>query len=159
MGDVWIAAIVAAYALGCLNAAYYWVRFTRATDIRLAGSGNAGARNVGRVYGWRSFCTVLCWDGMKGVFAAYGGLWLAGQASPLAGICALAAVIGHIWPVQLRGRGGKGLATATGAVAALLVAQAIASLVLAFAVLMPLLLFTHRRNIHTYYLSRRRKCQ
>lgn len=156
MNAVWFAAIVASYALGCLNAAYYWVLLTHATDIRLAGSGNAGARNAGRVYGWCDFVIVFGLDALKAVFAVCAGLWLAGQASPLAGVCALAVVIGHVWPLQLRGRGGKGLASAIGAVLALLAAPTPSSLSLAAVGLTPLLLFTHRRNIAAYWRADRR---
>lgn len=156
MNAVWFAAIVASYALGCLNAAYYWVLLAHASDIRLAGSGNAGARNVGRVYGRRDFVIVFCLDALKAVLAVCAALWLAGQDSPLPGVCAMAVVIGHVWPLQLRGRGGKGLATAIGAVLALLAAPTPSSLSLAVVGLIPLLLFTHRRNIAAYWRADRR---
>ena len=157
MNAGWFAVIVASYGLGCLNAAYYWVLLTHAADIRLAGSGNAGARNVGRVYGGCDFVIVVGLDALKAVLAVCAGLWMGGIASPLAGLCALAVVIGHIWPLQLRGRGGKGLASGIGALLALLVAQSPSSLSLALSGLPALLLFTHRRNISAAWQADRNR--
>lgn len=155
MNTVWFAAILASYVLGCLNAAYYWVRLVHGADLRLKGSGNAGARNAGRVYGWCDFVIVFALDALKAVLAVCAGLWLAGPASPLAGLCALAVVIGHVWPLQLRGRGGKGLASAIGALLALLLARSSGSLSLTWAGLLALLLFTHRHNIGAYWRAGR----
>lgn len=155
MATVWFAAIAASYAMGCLNAAYYWVRLVHGADIRLEGSGNAGARNVGRSYGACDFVIVFGLDALKAVLAVCAGIWLGGQDGPLAALCALAVVIGHIWPLQLRGRGGKGLASAIGALLTLLLAQSPSSLRLASMGLFALLLFTHRSNIAVYWRSGR----
>ena len=109
-----IAALLAAYLLGCLNAGYYVVRLRAGTDVRRQGSGSAGARNAGRVLGRGGFAAVFLLDCAKGAAA----LWMAGAlGAGGAGTAAamLAVVLGHVLPVQLGFRGGKGASTALGA--------------------------------------------
>ena len=108
---------LASYALGCFSAAYYLFRFFTGRDIRTRGSGNAGAKNIGRELGRFAFVVVFLIDFAKGTLA----VWLArhfeiGAASVI--IAAVAVVAGHIWPAQLHFRGGKGVATGLGALAA-----------------------------------------
>ena len=107
-------AVIASYALGCFNAGYYLVRWRTGQDIRTQGSGNAGATNVGRLLGrsWFSFVFIL--DCAKGAAAVATALWMELHAAFVAGVV-LAVIAGHIWPLQLGGRGGKGIATALGA--------------------------------------------
>lgn len=87
-------------------------------DIRSLGSGNAGATNVGRVLGRRAALAVFALDALKGAAAVLvaGALdprpWTVWSAGTL-------SVAGHIWPAFHRFRGGKGAATAAGALAAL----------------------------------------
>lgn len=105
--------VLASYVLGCLTAGYYLVRLIKGIDIRLEGSGNVGARNVGRVAGPLAFTVTFLVDFGKGALA----VWLAEHfgSRPLAVICVILAVTaGHIWPIQLRFHGGKGAATALG---------------------------------------------
>jgi glycerol-3-phosphate acyltransferase PlsY len=104
-------AVVLSYLLGCLNTGYYYVRLVHRQDIRLAGSGTAGARNAGRLFGKRAFVLVFLGDAAKGAAATAVGLSLGPESGAL---CAVAVVVGHIWPVQLRLRGGKGIASALG---------------------------------------------
>ncbi|MFO1475487.1 MAG: glycerol-3-phosphate acyltransferase [Verrucomicrobiota bacterium] len=105
---------LAAYVLGCLTAGYYLVRFLADADIRELGSGSVGARNVGRVLGKTGFfLTVLC-DFSKGALAVWGARHFLGEER-LAAIAMAGVVVGHIWPVQLRFHGGKGMATSLGA--------------------------------------------
>jgi glycerol-3-phosphate acyltransferase PlsY len=109
-----LVAAVAAYALGCVCAGYYLVRLVAAEDIRMSGSGAAGATNVGRRFGAGGFTVTLALDCAKGAAAA----WTARQAGldPLAaGLAVVAVVVGHVWPAQLRFRGGKGIAPSLGA--------------------------------------------
>ena len=106
------------YLIGCCTFGYYLVRIFTGQDIRSMGSGNAGSRNVGRVLGTKGFVLTLIGDAGKGVLA----VWLARHfcAEPWAGQLALvAATCGHIWPLQLRFRGGKGFATLAGGLAML----------------------------------------
>lgn len=106
------AAVVAGYLTGSLSPAAFLA--TRAgVDLRTAGSGNPGATNVGRVLGRRTGVGVGLFDMAKGALPAAGF----GLFSPSAGLLAgLAAVLGHVTSPFLRGRGGKGVATAAGAV-------------------------------------------
>jgi glycerol-3-phosphate acyltransferase PlsY len=102
------------YALGCFTAAYYLVRLRTGRDIRTMGSGTVGARNAGRVLGRAGFAATFAIDVAKGALAV--GAARALEAAPWAVMLAAVAVVtGHIWPAQLRFQGGKGLATALGA--------------------------------------------
>jgi glycerol-3-phosphate acyltransferase PlsY len=107
------AVLVACYALGCFVAAYYVTRWRRGVDIRASGSGNAGARNMARVYGMTDAIITLLIDAAKGAIAVIAGLTFVGaEWAALAAL--LAAIIGHIWPMQLSFHGGKGVATGLG---------------------------------------------
>jgi acyl phosphate:glycerol-3-phosphate acyltransferase len=117
------------YLVGCLNAGYYFVRLFYGQDIRLLGTGTAGARNAGRLYGPWGFSVVFLLDCVKGAALTALGL---GMGVTYAGAAAVAVVVGHIWPVQLRFRGGKGVASALGA---LMVLAPILLLVIAFSVM------------------------
>ena len=105
---------MAAYLLGSLPSAFIVVRLARGTDLRTAKSGNVGALNAFRVTGsgWIGLA-VLTLDVGKGILAVV----LAGAGAGLAtqSLVATLAVAGHNWPLWLGGRGGKGLATAAGA--------------------------------------------
>jgi len=104
---------VGAYILGCFSTGYYLVRARTGRDIRQFESGATGARNVGRALGRLGFFLTLLGDFGKGVLAVWATRKLAGNESA-AGIALLAVVCGHIWPAQLRFRGGKGVATTLG---------------------------------------------
>jgi glycerol-3-phosphate acyltransferase PlsY len=105
--------IVAGYLLGCICTGYYLVRFRTGDDIRNSGSGSTGARNVSRTLGKFGYAVTLILDILKGVIAV--GLTVAlGVECWAVVITFLAVVCGHIWPVQLRFRGGKGVAVMLG---------------------------------------------
>ena len=106
--------IAAAYLIGSLPTAFLLVRWLRGADIRRTESGSVGALNAFRATGagWVGW-TVLVVDVLKGVVAV--ALAGSGASTYLQALVAAAAVAGHNWPVWLRGRGGKGLATAAGA--------------------------------------------
>jgi acyl phosphate:glycerol-3-phosphate acyltransferase len=105
--------MLASYFLGCFTSGYYLVRFRTGEDIRQRGSGNVGARNVGRTIGPLGFTITFLLDFAKGALAtqvaAYFNLGAWGVV-----LAMWAVVIGHIWPVQLRFHGGKGIATSLG---------------------------------------------
>lgn len=105
--------VLGAYGLGCLTTGYYLVRIRVGQDIRSLGSGNVGARNVGRILGKPGFLITLVGDFGKGVLAIW-AVWHFSGNDFLALIALLAVTLGHIWPVQLRFRGGKGVATSLG---------------------------------------------
>ncbi len=109
-----IALIAAAYALGCLSTGYYLVRVRSGADVRQTGSGNVGARNVGRILGRKALAITLLGDTAKGAIPVFAALTL--DMEPWAVMAAFIAVVaGHLWPAQLGFRGGKGLATTMGA--------------------------------------------
>lgn len=110
-----IAVLAGSYVLGCFLAAYYVTRWRHGVDIRASGSGNAGARNMARVYGMPYAVLTLLLDGAKGAIAVWAGIHFVG--AEWAGVAALlAAMVGHIWPIQLGFRGGKGVATGLGGI-------------------------------------------
>lgn len=105
------------YFIGCFTAGYYWTRWKTGQDIRHLGSGNVGARNVGRVLGSWGFTITFLLDFLKGVLAVAGAQKLALSSTAMA-LTIAAVVAGHLWPAQLRGLGGKGIATSLGALLA-----------------------------------------
>lgn len=89
-------------------------------DIREAGSGNPGATNVARLYGWRLGLQVLLLDLLKGFVPVKLALWLWPDAGLLgAGLVGVTAFLAHCFPIYLAFRGGKGVATAGGVLLAL----------------------------------------
>jgi glycerol-3-phosphate acyltransferase PlsY len=106
--------VVASYLLGCVNGAFYLHRLRTGADIRTSGSGNAGARNAWRVMGRAFFIPVFLVDAGKGALAAWGALALSLAPSGIA-LAVVAVVLGHVFPMQLGFRGGKGIATTLGA--------------------------------------------
>ena len=109
-----VAVIVAAYAIGCFATGYYLVRWRTGQDVRAQGTGSAGATNAARALGKTAFAVVFALDVAKGALAVALARWL-GEAEATPALAAVAVVAGHIWPVQLGMRGGKGVATAFGA--------------------------------------------
>jgi glycerol-3-phosphate acyltransferase PlsY len=110
-------AVAVAYLVGSIPFAYLLSR-RRGVDLREVGSGNIGASNVLRTSGVRAAVLAMVLDGVKGALAVLLAQRLAvGQAVPVA--AGLASVLGHIYPVWLRFRGGKGVATAAGVFAIL----------------------------------------
>ena len=111
-------AILGGYLLGSLPFGYWVPRLVRGEDIRTKGSGNIGASNVFRVYGRSLGVPVALLDVAKGFAAASLGLWAGGALIGV--LAASAAMIGHARPVFLQfQKGGKMVATAGGALLAL----------------------------------------
>ncbi len=111
-------ALAAAYLLGSVPFAIVLVRLFRGVDVRTQGSGNAGATNVLRTAGKGLAVGTMLLDVGKGALAVllmqavtYDPRWLGGAA--------VAAVLGHVFPVWFSFRGGKGVATAIGGFAVL----------------------------------------
>ena len=103
-----------AYVLGCFTSGYYFVRWFTGQDIRRVGSGNVGARNVGRLLGKKGFLLTVLFDVSKGVITVLVARHFT-LDDRLVLLAMSAVVAGHIWPAQLRCRGGKGMATSLGA--------------------------------------------
>jgi len=109
---------VAGYICGSISWAVVIGRL-KGVDIRKEGSGNPGATNVTRVLGkkWGVLCFFL--DFLKGLLPTLAATWLLADV-PAAAVCAgAAAVVGHMWPIFLGFKGGKGVSTTAGALAAL----------------------------------------
>ncbi|MBF0296618.1 MAG: glycerol-3-phosphate 1-O-acyltransferase PlsY [Magnetococcales bacterium] len=110
--------LAGAYLLGAVPFGLLVARFTGAGDIRRQGSGNIGATNVLRVAGRAAGAAALLLDIGKGALAAGCAMYLLGRDSPYTALAVLLAFLGHLYPVYLRFRGGKGVAVALGALLA-----------------------------------------
>lgn len=114
----WAGLILGAYLLGSISFSVLIVRLRQGFDVRDRGSGNAGASNVLRLAGPGSAAAVLLLDLAKGAVPVQIGHALAAPG-PVVGAAAAAAVVGHVAPIFHGFRGGKGVATATGALGSL----------------------------------------
>lgn len=112
-----ILAGVLAYLLGSVSFGVLISKLAHKDDIRRHGSGNAGMTNALRVYGGKTAIWVFAGDFLKGGLAVWLGLLLGGGYGQMA--AALLVVVGHLFPVFFGFRGGKGVATAAGAILAL----------------------------------------
>lgn len=104
---------VAGYLLGSIPFGYLLVRAFRGADVRTTGSGNIGATNVARTSPILGLLT-LVFDVLKGIAAVGLALTMFPANRTVAFVAALAAISGHVFPVWLRFRGGKGVATGLG---------------------------------------------
>jgi glycerol-3-phosphate acyltransferase PlsY len=115
-------AVALSYIVGSIPAAYLAGK-SRGIDLRRYGSGNLGATNVVRALGWKVGLVVFAFDVAKGALPVLLlPRWAGGPLSPevIAILCGVAAILGHFRPVFLKfGKGGKGVATATGVFLAL----------------------------------------
>jgi acyl phosphate:glycerol-3-phosphate acyltransferase len=105
-------ALILAYLLGSIPFGLLLAKAMGAGDIRKIGSGNIGATNALRTGNKKLGALTLLGDMLKGTAAVTITYLLAPEFAPLAGII---AVLGHVFPVWLRFKGGKGVATALGA--------------------------------------------
>lgn len=119
----------AAYLLGSIPFGLLLARLFGGADVRKSGSGNIGAANVTRVVGPLAGILTLALDAAKGA----AGVWLAARFAEENAtwmmLAALAALVGHCFPVWLKFKGGKGVATALGVFLALCLPAAIAALI------------------------------
>jgi len=120
-----VIAVILAYLIGSIPTAVWVGKGFHGIDVREHGSGNAGATNVIRVLGWKTGVPVLLIDMAKGCLAALFPLFMhlapAGSAQliNLQIFTGLTAITGHMFPVFAGFKGGKGVATAAGAIAAI----------------------------------------
>ena len=118
LASIWI--VVLAYLLGSVPVGYLLVRVFRKQDIRTVGSGNIGATNVLRSGGKGLGAATFVLDVVKGAAAVLIGTFLAAPLMPgvpqrnVEALAALCAVIGHMFPIWLQFKGGKGVATGFG---------------------------------------------
>jgi len=109
-----LALVVAAYLLGSIPSALLVVWARTGKDVRREGSGNVGATNATRIGGPAAGIAVTAMDVVKGALP----VWAMSVLNPEGGwvaATALAAIVGHCYPIWLRFKGGKGVATAFGA--------------------------------------------
>ena len=114
MGYTDIIAIVLSYLLGCINTGYYYVRLVHKQDIRTIGTKVTGAYNVSRLAGKKGFVVTFIGDALKGAIVVLICRFMA-VADTVLLLSILLVLAGHIFPFQLKFRGGKGLSTAFGA--------------------------------------------
>ena len=114
-----IVLVVLGYLSGSLASAVIVCRIMKLPDPRREGSGNPGATNVLRLGGKQAAALTLAGDALKGAIPVLLAHLLTDSPTVLAGT-AVAAFVGHLYPVFFQFKGGKGVATAFGAVAALL---------------------------------------
>lgn len=105
---------VLAYLLGSIPMGWILAKLLFKTDIRAKGSGNIGATNALRQFGTKVGVLVLILDMIKGIVAVLLAKSLLGLDNVMVPICGLIAILGHIYPVWLGFKGGKGVATAAG---------------------------------------------
>jgi glycerol-3-phosphate acyltransferase PlsY len=121
---------LAAYFLGSIPFGLVLAKLFGGGDVRKAGSGNIGATNVARVVGPLAGILTLVFDTAKGAAA----VWLAGRATNESAkwmtMAAFAVLLGHCFPVWLKFKGGKGVATALGVFLALCPLAAVSALLL-----------------------------
>jgi glycerol-3-phosphate acyltransferase PlsY len=111
---------VAAYLTGAIPTSFLVARMTRGIDLRQHGSGNLGATNAYRVLGWRAALPIFIVDIAKGWFpTAFFPRWDGTAVAEWALLYGGAAIVGHVWSVYVRFRGGKGVATSAGVLLAL----------------------------------------
>lgn len=108
--------IIFAYLLGSISSAVLICRLLGLPDPRTQGSQNPGATNVLRIGGRKAALAVLLCDMLKGTIPVWSGYFLQIDAVIL-GVIAIAACLGHMYPLFFHFRGGKGVATALGALA------------------------------------------
>jgi len=104
--------IIIGYFLGNISAGQWIGRWFGKTDIREHGSGNQGATNMLRTLGYLPSILTLLGDALKGAVAALIGMWLLGPyGARIGGLC---AVVGRVFPVMYRFKGGRGIGTGLG---------------------------------------------
>ncbi|MBC6973478.1 glycerol-3-phosphate 1-O-acyltransferase PlsY [Bacillus sp. Xin] len=105
--------VIGAYMVGNVLTAYMIIKWKYGIDIREAGSGNPGARNMGRLYGKGYFLATFLGDALKGAIVVYIARILFGE-SIFSLLSLLAVIVGHIYPIFFKYKGGKGISTFIG---------------------------------------------
>jgi glycerol-3-phosphate acyltransferase PlsY len=103
-----IVLVALAYLLGGFSPGYWLVRWRTGLDVRTTGSGGTGATNVGRVLGQGGYAAVLAVDVGKGALVGAAARFM-GVSTAWAFAAAFMVVAGHVWPIWLGFRGGKGV--------------------------------------------------
>jgi glycerol-3-phosphate acyltransferase PlsY len=125
----------AAYLLGSIPFGLLFTRLFGGGDVRKSGSGNIGATNVARVVGPLPALLTLFFDIAKGAVPVWLAARVTGASATWMTVAALAALLGHCFPIWLKFRGGKGVATAAGAFLVLCPPALLGSIILFLVVL------------------------
>ena len=112
--DLKILLIIATYLLGSIPTGVWYSRLRYRQDVRQTGSGNSGATNIGRTYGFQSAVLVAMIDVLKGWIPVLLAKWLFTDNAWVISAVALAALIGHAYPIWANFKGGKIVATSIG---------------------------------------------
>jgi acyl phosphate:glycerol-3-phosphate acyltransferase len=120
--------LIGAYFLGSIPFGILLARLFAGADVRAAGSGNIGATNVARVAGPLPGILTLLFDALKGALAVYIAGRVTDHSSTWMMLAGDASLIGHCYPIWLRFKGGKGVATALGVFAVLCFSAALSAL-------------------------------
>lgn len=119
MNTTIILLILFSYLIGSIPTGYLIAKHTMHIDIREHGSGNPGAANVYRIVGkWAGVCTFLI-DAVKGYVPVLLARHFCPDIYAIAIVCGVVAILGHMWTIYLKFRGGKGVATSAGVFLAL----------------------------------------
>jgi len=121
---------VAAYICGSIPFGLLLGKLFGGTDVRQKGSGNIGATNVARSVGLAAGIVTLLLDAAKGALPVWGARHYFPEHAALQTLTGLAALVGHCFPIWLKFRGGKGVATAAGLFAVLCPIAAVSALVI-----------------------------
>ncbi len=107
--------VIVCYFIGNINFSILFSKFILKKDIRSQGSGNPGTMNMIRTFGTKTGVGILALDMLKGVVSALIGMWVLGNPSYIGlFIGGLSAIVGHVYPVFYKFKGGKGIATTLG---------------------------------------------
>jgi len=126
--------LLASYLLGAIPTSYITARLFRHIDLREHGSKNLGATNLYRVLGWKFALPVGLLDMLKGLVPVLVFAPRASSSQLFGLVCGMMAVLGHVYSVFVRFKGGKGVATAAGVMLALTPLALAASFAVWFAV-------------------------
>jgi len=114
----YLAVILLSYALGCSNMALYLSKLKK-VDLRAGGSGNLGASNAVILMGWKAGVLTAIHDIGKAALAVLLARLFFGDLPNIGAVAGVAAVLGHIFPLPMKFRGGKGFASYVGMTLAL----------------------------------------
>lgn len=129
--------LIASYVLGAIPTSYLVSRVFAGMDLREHGSGNLGATNLYRVLGWKYAVPVALFDIAKGAIPVLVFAPRVSESQLFAVLCGVAAILGHVFSVFVRFKGGKGVATAAGVMLGLTpLALAVAAIVWALVLLL-----------------------
>ena len=113
-----ILSVLISYSIGCLNSAFYLTKILAKKDIREEYSHNAGATNTGRILGKFGFIAVLFIDIIRGYVGIIAGEIIL-NTDQFSGLLLFSIVLGHIYPIQLKFKGGKGISCLIGGLLAI----------------------------------------